>query len=333
MAYIKINLDKVLMNGHEVSFIAPCDCTAIEGLKVCYVEGEELKEKIFTMKDAHGNTLTGLGNLFKEGAYVHAILDSTHFHAYIQNADTNGYLEARFQEVFQLGNNAKAGIVDSLKYSNLGITEESTWAEIEAALASEFSESNLILDPITTSIKAEYTRGEDNQNKAIKYAWYDTKYDLTDISALTITYNYYYLDPDSDVGDVAQKYFYNAFKSYVGVSSSNTDKSTSDVFEVENVFEVGSSSYETTMSGTKTVTLDVSDLSGEYYIGCGASGRNTSTDGTLYDYNDQAQYVQIVNVAFTATGESRTNTLTVSSADNLPDASTVSEGTIAIITG
>jgi hypothetical protein len=187
------------------------------------------------------------------------------------------------------------------------------------------------IPPITTAIKAEYTRGEDNQNKAIKYAWHPVKVDLTSVALLTFTYNYYYLDPDSDVGDVEQKYFYNAFKSYVGVSATQTDKSTSDVFEARDVFEVGNESYETTMSGTKTVTLDVSALSGEYYIGCGASGRNTYTDDTLYDYNDQAQYTQINHVEFTTKGGG--NVMNVANADDLPDASLVAEGTVAIITG
>lgn len=97
MAYIKIKLDAALMDGHNVTFKAPCDCTAIEGLKVCYIENNSLKEKVFSMKDTHGNALAGLGNLFAAGAYVHAILDSVNLIAYLQNAATNGYLEGKLK--------------------------------------------------------------------------------------------------------------------------------------------------------------------------------------------------------------------------------------------
>ena len=86
MAYIKIKLDAALMDGHNVTFKAPCDCTAVDGLKVCYIENNSLQEKIFSMKDTHGNALAGLGNLFAEGAYIHAILDSVNLIAYLQNA-------------------------------------------------------------------------------------------------------------------------------------------------------------------------------------------------------------------------------------------------------
>lgn len=93
MAYIKINLDAVLMDGHTVTFKAPCDCTAIDGLKVCYIEDGTQKNKIFTMKDTHGNNLAGIGNLFVKGAYVKVVLNSVDNIAYLQNADTNGYIE------------------------------------------------------------------------------------------------------------------------------------------------------------------------------------------------------------------------------------------------
>lgn len=99
MAYIKIKLDCILMDGHVVTFKAPCDCTAIEGLKVCYIENNALQEKIFSMKDTHGNVLTGLGNLFTAGAYVKVILDTNDHVAYLQNADTNGYLESVFAQL------------------------------------------------------------------------------------------------------------------------------------------------------------------------------------------------------------------------------------------
>ena len=92
MANIKVEVSHGILDGQPVTFVAPCDCTKITGLKVYYPDGS----KVFSFKDAHGNTLTGLGNLFAAGAYVKAILDVKNGFAYIQNADTNTYIEATF---------------------------------------------------------------------------------------------------------------------------------------------------------------------------------------------------------------------------------------------
>lgn len=103
MAYIKLTLDHPLVDGENVTFKAPCDCTEVTGLKVYYVtlteDAETNQTKTFTFKDAHGNNLTNVGNLFTSGAYIKAILDTTSNVAYIQNADTNGYLENRLSEL------------------------------------------------------------------------------------------------------------------------------------------------------------------------------------------------------------------------------------------
>lgn len=96
MAQIRIDWPAPPVDGAEVKFKAPCDCTAVTGIKLCYLDaaGEETS-KSFTFRDAHGFDLTGLGNLFGSGAYVKAILDVTNGRAYLQNADTNAYLEGK----------------------------------------------------------------------------------------------------------------------------------------------------------------------------------------------------------------------------------------------
>ena len=96
MANVKIIIDGPLMDGHRVTFKAPCDCTVVEYLDVRYIKDGTQVSKLFTMKDTHGNDLTGIGNLFMESAYVTAVLNTNLGYAYIQNADTNGYLEGRF---------------------------------------------------------------------------------------------------------------------------------------------------------------------------------------------------------------------------------------------
>ena len=96
MAKIRIDLNGALTDGQNVTFKAPCDCTEIDGFKVYYISNGERVSKNFTIKDSHGTDLKGIGNLFKQGAYVHAILDTVNGAAYLQNADTNSYLEERF---------------------------------------------------------------------------------------------------------------------------------------------------------------------------------------------------------------------------------------------
>lgn len=92
MAKIKIISECPLYDGMPVTFKAPCDCTAVDGLTVAY----GTMSQSFGFRDAHGNDLAGIGNLFAEGAYVKAILNTVNGYAYIQNADTNKYLEDKF---------------------------------------------------------------------------------------------------------------------------------------------------------------------------------------------------------------------------------------------
>lgn len=87
MAYIKINTSSSVYNGMPLTFVAPCGCTETEGLTV--------NAKNFVFTDAHGNTLTGIGNVFGAGAYVKVLLDVTNGRAYIQNGDNNSYQHGR----------------------------------------------------------------------------------------------------------------------------------------------------------------------------------------------------------------------------------------------
>lgn len=99
MANIKIVVEGPLVDGHKLTFKAPCDCSAVEKLNVLYIKDNAQKSKLFTMVDSHGNDLTGLGNLFAEGAYVRVVLDTVNALAYLQNAATNGYLESRIPTI------------------------------------------------------------------------------------------------------------------------------------------------------------------------------------------------------------------------------------------
>lgn len=87
MAYIKINTSTPVYNGMPITFVAPCDCTAADGLTVNGLN--------YQIKDAHGVSLRGINNVFAKGAYVKVIVDTTNGCAYIQNGDNNSYQQGR----------------------------------------------------------------------------------------------------------------------------------------------------------------------------------------------------------------------------------------------
>jgi len=100
MAQIKLELPSKLVDGMLVKFKAPCDCTAVTGLAAYYpADDGTTASKNFTFRDSLGNDLTGLGNLFASGAYVAVVLNTANGYAYIQNAGTNKYLEAKIAAV------------------------------------------------------------------------------------------------------------------------------------------------------------------------------------------------------------------------------------------
>lgn len=95
MAKIRIDLKEPFLDGMDIKFKAPCDCTAIDGMIVYYPLDDDsgTGSQSFVFKDAHGNNLAGLGNLFAKDAVVKVIVDRSTSSAYIQNAATNAYLE------------------------------------------------------------------------------------------------------------------------------------------------------------------------------------------------------------------------------------------------
>ena len=119
MARIKVISECPFYDGMSVTFKAPCDCTAASGLKVYY----DTTSQTFDFVDAHGKNLAGLGNLFAKDAYVKVILNTGESKAYIQNADTNAYLERRLAEA-DTGGGEGAPIVGAA--SNDGVTYTAT---------------------------------------------------------------------------------------------------------------------------------------------------------------------------------------------------------------
>ena len=100
MAIIEHALIHSVRNGEEILFKASCDSSEATGLKITYPVDEygTKQTKTFTFKDTHGNSLNSKANVFLDGAYVKVVVDTKNLFAYVQNGDTNGYLEGKFTE-------------------------------------------------------------------------------------------------------------------------------------------------------------------------------------------------------------------------------------------
>ncbi len=96
---IRVDLNYPIKDGTEVVFRSPVDCSRVTGLKVYYPENGNTASKEFAFSDAHGNNVGDIDHLFAENVVVKVILDVATSMAFVQNADTNAYLEGRFAEM------------------------------------------------------------------------------------------------------------------------------------------------------------------------------------------------------------------------------------------
>ena len=94
---IIVDLNTPIKDGTEVVFRSPVDCSQVTGLKV-YYRGEDgnTASQEFVLADAHGNNVGDIDHLFAENVAVKVILDVSTGMAFVQNADTNSYLENTF---------------------------------------------------------------------------------------------------------------------------------------------------------------------------------------------------------------------------------------------
>lgn len=93
---IRVNWDLPIRDGTEIVFRSPADCSQVTGLKVYYPGDDGTTATEFAFADAHGNNVGDIPHLFAEGVAVKVILDVTKGRAYVQNADTNKYIESTF---------------------------------------------------------------------------------------------------------------------------------------------------------------------------------------------------------------------------------------------
>ena len=93
---IRVDLNYAIKDGMEVVFRSPVDCSQVTGLILYYPENGNTASKEFVFADAHGNNVGDIDHLFAENVVVKVILDVAAGMAFVQNADTNAYLEGRF---------------------------------------------------------------------------------------------------------------------------------------------------------------------------------------------------------------------------------------------
>lgn len=77
---IKLNLPAEPFSGQIVTFNAPCDCANV-------TDGLSINGEIYTVCDAVGKCVTGVGGAWIKGAQVSVVLDCTAKKAYIQNSN------------------------------------------------------------------------------------------------------------------------------------------------------------------------------------------------------------------------------------------------------
>lgn len=139
MANIRIDLNHAPLDGETITFKAPCNANDITGLVVYYVnENEETASSEFTLNDANGGDIGIVDNIFSEGSIVKVILDTDINNAYVQNPDTNTYLEGKFEEL-----KTYVDTVEALAAANKAAHEanaaaialKASQADLEAAVA------------------------------------------------------------------------------------------------------------------------------------------------------------------------------------------------------
>lgn len=97
---VRIDLSHAPLDGETISFKAPCNASEVSGLIIYYPnEKNQTVSKEFTLNDANGNDIGLLDNIFAEGSIVKVIVDTDANNAFMQNSDTNAYLENKFASI------------------------------------------------------------------------------------------------------------------------------------------------------------------------------------------------------------------------------------------
>lgn len=150
MPKIRVDLEAAVVNGQALTFKSPADCSQITGLIIYYPEGNTTTSKTFKFVDAHG---VDVGNstisLFAENALVKVVLDVDHGKAYVQNADTNAYLEAKLAEKYSPDNKPSAADITAGTFGGQVIANASGQSPSVSCLRnSKFSADESVLPTV-----------------------------------------------------------------------------------------------------------------------------------------------------------------------------------------
>ena len=105
MVKIRIDTNYTISNGRTLTFNAPADCSDVTGLIVYYPDGDKIASKGFAFVDSHGVDVgSGTISLFARNALVKVVLDVDRGKAYVQNPDTNAYLEEELAKKYSSDN-------------------------------------------------------------------------------------------------------------------------------------------------------------------------------------------------------------------------------------
>ena len=129
MANIRVNLSGLPVNGQTVTFRSPASGTEVAGLITYYPNGSTTSSKVFQFADAHGNNVGGK-NLFSSNVLVKVILDTELSRAYVQNADTNSYLENKLKSHSQAASTITAGTLAGKVVANASAVTDLTAKQV-----------------------------------------------------------------------------------------------------------------------------------------------------------------------------------------------------------
>lgn len=177
MAKVRVDLDYVIHNGSPVTFNAPCDCTAADGLIVYHPEGYQS----FTFCDAHGENLSGIGDVFVAGVPVKVILDTENSRAFVQNGDNNTHL-----------NSMLSSMLDRIGVLEMGAVCESG-SYIGTAVYKDYTQS------LTFSFVPKFVFVVGGTGKDARYAFIFPSYAVASCPEYTqLSYDFYSLIPQLD---------------------------------------------------------------------------------------------------------------------------------------
>ena len=99
---IQVFVDYTIKDGSEIKFRSPVNCSEVTGLTMHYKDENNVDASmLFAFADANGNNIGDIDHLFAENVIVKVILDTDTALAFVQNPDTNAYLEGQFEQLRQ----------------------------------------------------------------------------------------------------------------------------------------------------------------------------------------------------------------------------------------